>query len=180
MAKEEVNKKLDEPTSGKPKKNKGRLVVGGVIGGVMLVEALVMVVLVRSFGGGAPQEAQAVGPGGLDTSAGQKASEKVEVEIVSLRATNEKAQRPVIYQLSIFAVVPSEYEEEFRQVLERRRETIKDRFTRIVRAADPNCFSEPDLATVRGQFKHELVQIIGIEEAVDEVLIPSVVPFSDY
>ena len=121
-----------------------------------------------------------MGPGGLEADAGQKASEKVEVEIVGLRATNEKAQRPVIYQLSIFAVVPSEHEEEFKQVLERRRETIKDRFTRIVRAADPDCFSEPDLATVRGQFKHELDQVIGIEDAVDEVLIPSVVPFSDY
>lgn len=179
MAKEEVAQ-LDETAPGKPPKNKGRFMVGGVILSVMLVEALVIFILVKSFGGASPQQAQAGNPGGLDADAGRKASEKVEVEIVGLRATNEKGQRPVIYQLSIFAVVPSEHGDEFNQVLERRRETIKDRFTRIVRAADPNCFSEPDLATVRGQFKHALVQVIGIEDAVDEVLIPSIVPFSDY
>jgi len=175
-----VVEQRDEPTASKPKKSKGRFMVGGVIGGVMLAEALVIIVLAKGFGGASPKEARALGPGGLDADAGQKASEKVEVEIVGFRATNEKAQRPVIYQLSIFAVVPSEHEEEFKVVLERRRETIKDRFTRIVRAADPDCFSEPDLATVRGQFKHELMQVIGIEDAVDEVLIPSIVPFSDY
>ena len=180
MAKEEAVEQHDEATPGKPKKSKGRLMVGGVIGSVMLVEALVIVVLIRSFSGASPQQAQAAGPGGLDADAGQKASEKVEIEIVGLRATNEKSQRPVIYQLTIAAVVPSEHEKEFKQVLERRTETIKDRFTRIIRAADPSCFNEPDLATVRAQFKHELVQVISIEDAVDEVLIPSIVPFSDY
>ena len=180
MAKENVVEQLAEPALSKLPKSKGRLLVGGVIVGVMLVEALVIVVLVKSFGGAAPQQAQAVGPGGLDADAGQKAAQKVEVEIVGLRATNEKGQRPVIYQLTIFAVVSSEHEVEFKQVLERRKETIKDRFTRIVRAADPNCFSEPDLATVRGQFKHELAQVIGIQDAVEEVLISSVVPFSAY
>lgn len=180
MAKEEVQEQLAEVAPKKPAKNKGRFMVGGVILGVMLVEALAIFILVKSFGGATPQQAQASGPGGLDVNSGQKASEDVEVEIVGLRATNEKGQRPVIYQLSIYAVVPSEHEDEFRKVLERRQETVKDRFTRVVRAADPNCFSEPDLATVRAQFKHELEQVIGIDGAVDEVLIPSVVPFSDY
>jgi len=179
-AKEEVVDPMAEPAPDKPPKQKGRLMVGGVIVGVMLVEALVIIILVKSFGGAAPQEAQASGPGGLDPTAGQKAAEKVEVEIVGLRATNGRGQRPVIYQLTVFSVVSSVHAEEFKQVLEQRKETVKDRFTRIIRAADPICFSEPDLATVRGQFKHELTQIIGIQDAIEEILIPSVVPFSEY
>lgn len=180
MAKEQVVEELAEPTQAKPKKSKGRFVIGGVILGVMLAEGLVIFVLVKSFGGADPQAANAAGISGLDADGGQKASEKAEVEIVSIRATNEKSQPRTIYQLSIFAVVPSEHKEAFEKVVAGRTETIKDRFTRIIRAADPNSFTEPDLATIRKQFEYELNQIVGIEGAVDEVLISSIVPYTDY
>jgi len=179
MAKGQVVEELAEPTSGKPKKKKGRMLVIGAIFGVMLAEGLVIFVLIKSFGG-SPQQAEAAGAAGLDAEGGQKAAQKVEMEIVNLRATNEKSQRPVIYQLNIYAVVAGEHEEKFAEVLARRKETIKDRFTRIVRAADPNSFAEPDFATIRKQFAYELNQVIGIEGAIDEVLIPNIVPYSDY
>ena len=46
----------------------------------------------------------------------------------------------------------------------------------VVRAADPQRFIEPDLATLRQQFKRVLSEMAGEDVEIKEVLIPSIVP----
>jgi len=124
-----------------------------------------------------PKTAQAGEHGALNPEAGQKAPEPMEVEIVKLRAQNDRSQRTLVYDLTVFVVVSSDKEPQFKPLLEKRRETIRDRFTRIIRAADPARFQEPDLATLRAQFKQEMNQVLGKNDLVQEVLIPSIMSF---
>ena len=160
-------------------KNRGKLIAVGAILGVMILEAVVIFVLAKAFVVPKPPLAEAGVHGALNPLAGQKAPEPVEVEIVKLRAQNDRSQRVLVYDLSIFAVVQSDKEAEFKELIEKRRETIKDRFTRIVRASDPARFLEPDLATLRAQFKNEINQVLGKADLVQEVLIPSIFSFGE-
>ncbi|HOW73141.1 MAG TPA: flagellar basal body-associated FliL family protein [Phycisphaerae bacterium] len=179
--KEEASKKPSEDAAGgdKPKKGRGKLIMIGVIAGVMIAEAAVVFVLVKSFSGGGPQEAEAHATEGLkDGEGAQPAAAQLDLEVVKFRAQNEKSQRLLMYELSVSAVVSGDSEAEVKEILERRKETIRDRFTRVVRSADPSRFMEPDLATLRDQFKAELSQVIGKEGAIQEVLIPQIVLMS--
>ena len=176
--KEQAVQQLEEALS-QPPKRRGRMIAIGAVLGVMVVEALVIFVLVKAFVVPQPKAAQAGEHGALNPQAGQKAPEPTEVEIVKVRAQNERSQRMLVYDLSVFAVVSSDNEPEFKQLLEKRRETIRDRFTRIVRAADPVRFQEPDLATLRAQFKQEMNQVLGKGDLVQEVLIPSIMSYGE-
>lgn len=179
---EEVEQAQDEKPSGK-KVNRGRLMIGGVFLAVMAAEAVVVFILVKAFVAPPPQvvEASAVTEG-LDAEEGEVADSVAEVKVAQFRAQNEKSQRVLIYDLTIYAVVPKSKEEDFIKLMEERGETIKDRFTRIVRAADPARFLEPDLATLRELFKHELARLAASDDegkVVQEVLIPSIVSYSE-
>ncbi len=162
-----------------PSKKRGKLIALGAVLGVMIIEAVVIFVLVKAFVVPQPQTAVAGPHGALDPAAGQKAPEPVEVEIVKLRAQNDRSQRMLVYDMTIFVVVQSDKEGEFKELLAKRSATIKDRFTRIVRASDPARFAEPDLATLRAQFKHEMEQVLGTSDLVHEVLIPSFTQYGE-
>ena len=49
---------------------------------------------------------------------------------------------------------------------------------RVTRVLKPQRFTEPDLATLRDQFKAVLSEVAGEDFTVGEVLIPSIVPFT--
>lgn len=179
MAKEEVKSQGGETSStgSKPSGKRGRLALMGVLGAVMIAEGLVVFVLAKSFSSGSPTAAEAHGMAGLNTEEGKRVPKLVELDVVKLRAQNDKSQRTMVYDLTIFAVVSSENEAEVKELMERRRETIRDRFSRIVRSIDQARFLEPDLVTLRDQFKSELSQLVGKEGAIQEVLIPSIVSY---
>ncbi len=179
MAENDAVEQLDEAPPPKSSKGRGRLMIIGAVLGIMVLEGLVIFVLVKSYVAPTPQDAQAMGPGGLDAAAGQKAVPPVEVEVVQFRAQNEKSQRVMVYDLTIFAVVGADKKEKFQELLEQRRGTIRDRFTRIVRASDPARFLEPDLATLREHFRNELGEIADDRELVQEVLIPAIMTYAE-
>jgi len=160
---------------GKRRKN---LVLVGVIGGVMLIEGAAVFVLAKHFGA-QPAAAEAKDHGGLNPEEGEKKPEPVELEIVRLRAQNEKAQRVVVYDLSVYAVTTKEHEEKLKGMVEQRRALIQDRFSSVIRSADPKVLMEADPATLRQKFKQELAQIVGDEKMIEQVLIPSIVSFRE-
>jgi len=168
-----------EEDQAKPSRKRGRILVVGAVLGVMVVEALVIFILAKAFVVPDPQMANAGEHGALDPSAGQMAPEPVEVEIVRLRAQNDRSQRVLVYDLTVFVIVSSDKEAKFKELIEKRRETVRDRFTCLVRAADPDRFQEPDLASLRTQFKHELEQVLGQNDLVQEVLIPSIMSYPE-
>jgi len=164
----------------KPKKSRKSLILAGIFFGVMAIEAVVVVVLVKQF---TPTTQMAQGEqlsGGLNADEGSAKVDDVDLEVVRVRARNDKAPQPVIYELTVYASVADDKREEFEQLVERRGARIQDRFSSIIRAADPKRFLEPDLATLRDRFKDELSKVAEDDELVREVLIPSIVPFTEH
>lgn len=174
----------------------------GIIGAVMLVEGAGVFFIARQFAGG-PASANAAAPVGLDEHEGSKAPRDIELEVVKIRAQNEKSQQMLVYDITVAAVFEPKTQPQpqatgekhgekpegeakegkeadgISELLARKKATLQDRFGRVVRAMDPQRFSEPDLCTLREQFKHELSQIVGEAASVREVLIPSIVRYND-
>jgi hypothetical protein len=154
---------------------KKTVVLGSALLGVMAIEAAVVFVLVKHFGA-APSTAEAIPPiHGVTGSDIEKRPQVVELDVVKLRAQNERAQRLITYDLDVYVSVSDANKEKVSEVLQRRKATVQDRLARVVRAAEPERFIEPDLRTLRKQFQVELTQIVGEEGLIVEVLIPSIV-----
>jgi hypothetical protein len=161
----------------KPPRRKN-LMMGGALLGIMIVEGLAVFVLAKHFGA-QPAAAEASEIAGLDAHGGEKTPLDVEVEVVKLRAQNEKSQQMLVYDMTIAVTVSEKESTKVSDTFSRKRATIQDRLSRVVRALDPQRFSEPDLSTLRQQFRHELSQIVGNEDAIREVLIPSIVRYNE-
>lgn len=170
------------PASGGGRK---KLIINiAILAGIMLGEGVGVFFVAKHFAG-PPAAAQAAEGGehgegqGLKPDEGKKKPEEIELEVVKLRAQNEKAQQMVVYEMTVAVGLLDKDVDVVKSVVERKKATIQDRLSRIVRALDPQRFTEPDLATLRRQFQAELGQILGDEKIVKEVLIPSIVKYSD-
>ncbi len=161
----------------KPLRRKN-MMMGGALLGIMIVEGLGVFVLAKHFGA-QPAEAEASEHAGLDPHGGEKTPLDVEVEVVKFRAQNEKSQQMLVYDMTIAVTVTEKESVKVSDTISRKKATIQDRLSRVVRALDPQRFSEPDLSTLRQQFKHELLQIVGSEDAIKEVLIPTIVRYNE-
>lgn len=172
MADENKTEGSVEQEAGKSSKKK-TLVMGGALLGIMAVEALVVFFVVKHFAGG-PATAEAAPAHGIVAPEGEKKPQDVEVEVVRLRAQNERSQRQITYDLAVFISVVDSNKEKVTEILQRRKNTVQDRLSRIVRAAEPERFAEPDLRSLRKLFQAELVQVVGDEALIQEVLIPTI------
>jgi len=148
------------------------MMVLGLVFGVMAAEALVVFVLIKSFSSSAsPSVAEAAGPGGLLPNEGRKAPAEVEVEIGEFRAQNRKGQQAYVLDFSVFATVSEPDQAKVERAIAAKSATIKDRFSRVVRAMDPERFIEPDLTTLRSRLKEELTEVLGPDLKIQEVLL---------
>lgn len=162
-----------------------------LLGGVMLVEAVVLFAGFKFLGGGAkPAGADVVvhedeagehggmaGEHGGGGAAGKK-KKTVEVAVLDFKAQNKLSGRTFIYDVSIYVVTKSDFETQVRDTIKEREALIKDRVRTIIAQNDPEKLgggSEPGLETLRRQVKHQLDEIIG-EGMVDEVLVPRCIP----
>jgi flagellar basal body-associated protein FliL len=165
-----------------------------LLGGVMLIEAVVLFAGFK-FIGGSPRAAQGAEIVGADPAAKGEKGEKgdtptpadakktAEVQVVDFRAPNKQSGRMFIYDVSIFAVVKSASVDEVKQIITDREALIKDRVRTIIAESDPDKLgggSEPGLETLRRQIKFQLDEIVG-DGMIDEVLVPRCMPFrTDY
>ena len=170
-----------------------------LLGGVMIVEAVILFAGFKFMGGGAPKSAagaelhddsgQGDGHGGEHGDGhggggGAGANKKtVEVPVLDFRAQNKREGRLVLYDVQIFIITKGEHEQSVRDTIKAREALIKDRVRTIIAQNDPEKLgggSEPGLETLRRQVKYQLDEIIG-EGMIDEVLVPRCIPFrTDY
>jgi flagellar basal body-associated protein FliL len=171
-----------------------------LLGGVMLIEAAVLIVGFRVVGGGSPRAAAgaelASAEKGGEAGGAEKGEGKsgeggapldkktpVEIQVVDFRAPNKLSGRTFLYDVSIFAVTKAEHEEKVKAMISSRDALIKDRVRTIIAQSDPEKLgggSEPGLETLRRQVKYQLDEIIG-DGLIDEVLVPRCIPFrTDY
>lgn len=164
-----------------------------LLGGVMLLQALVIVAGFKFFAGGSPKQAggaelaveegQATGhdaEAGHGTSAAKVDKKKsVEIQVLDFRAPNKQSGRTFLYDVTIFVVTKAEFEKQVKETIAAREALIKDRVRTIIAQSDPEKLgggSEPGLETLRRQVKYQLDEIIG-EGMIEEVLVPRCIPF---
>lgn len=158
-----------------------------LLGGVMLIEAVVLFAGFKFLGGGAVPVAGAELILPADTHGGHgdassvvlDRTQVVELMVLEFRAPNKLSGRTFLYDVSVYVVTTAEHEEEVRNTLKRREALIKDRIRTIVAQSDPDKLgggSEPGLETLRRQIRYQLDEIIG-EGLIQEVLIPRCIPF---
>ncbi len=182
-----------------------RVIMAGVFASVLLGEAIGVFAIVKSFSKSAsPTAAQASeatasapaesgaghggekapataghGVGGLDTNEGEAASDMAEVKIGQFRSQNRRSQQAYMLDYTVFATVAESDRGKLEQAVKSRDAEIRDRFTRILRAMEPERFSEPDLTTLRTQLKDGLAKVLGPELPIQKVLLTDFVCQTD-
>ncbi len=164
-----------------------------LLGGVMIIEAVVLFAGFK-FLGGAPKAAAGAelaatspaGEGKGDAKGEGKGDAKtadskatVEIQVVDFRAPNKLSGRTFLYDVSIFLVTKADLADKVKEIISSRDALIKDRIRTIIAQSDPDKLgggSEPGLETLRRQVKYQLDEIIG-DGMVDEVLVPRCIPF---
>jgi len=169
-----------------------------LLGGVMIIEAVVLFAGFKFLGGGAPKQAQAALEGADKPAEGAAAEgggegkgpttvpdkkAPVEVPVLDFRALNRRSGHTFLYDVAIVAATRSEFEEKVKKIVADRGNLIRDRVRTIIAQSDPEKLgggSEPGLETLRRQVKYQLDEIVG-EGLIDEVLVPKCIPFrADY
>jgi len=163
-----------------------------LLGGVMLLEAVVLFAGFKFIGGGSPRAAAGAelisaekGAAGGGIAANGKSADKdpVELPLVDFRAPNKLSGRTFLYDVSIYLVTSQQNSDRVKDLISSRDALIKDRVRTIIAQSDPDKLgggSEPGLETLRRQIKYQMDEILG-DGLVEEVLIPRCTPFrTDY
>lgn len=184
-------------------RKKGKIFLIGLIGGVMLIEGVAIFAVTRFMGGPAKVEASVPGleaddEGGGETAEGEgekgegekaegkegeggapkRVPKEKEIVVASFRAMNDRSGHNIIYDIKVYAQVAGKSADKIQRLFETRKASIEDRMAKVIRAADPQYFKEPGLETLRRQLKHEVDAAIGDANAVQEILIPSLMWYS--
>ena len=190
---EKAEKKPSEASAAAPaeKASKGGLLkkTPVLLGGVMLLEAVVLFAGFKMLGGGGPSTAAGAelatsehgdGHGDGKGKGGKGGHAKtVELLVVDFKAPNKASGRTFLYDVSIYVVAKTEREQVVKDTLKEREALIKDRVRTIIAQSDPEKLtggSEPGLETLRRQVKYQLDIILG-DGVIEEVLVPKCIPF---
>ena len=158
-----------------------------MLGGVMLLEAVVLFAGFKFLGSGpktaagadlATTENHGQSHGKGEATGGPGAS-TVELQVLEFRAQNKLSGRTFLYDVSVYVVTKSEFADKVKETLKAREALIKDRVRTIIAQNDPEKLgggSEPGLETLRRQVKHQLDEIVG-DGLILEVLVPRCIPF---
>jgi flagellar basal body-associated protein FliL len=182
-----------EEAGAKPKGKGGGLMSKTpiLLGGVMLIEAVVLIGGFKFIAGG-PKTAAAVELA-ADTASSEKGDGKggapvdnkapVELQLVDFRAPNKTSGRTFLYDVNIVVTTKTATGDKVKDLISSRDALIKDRIRTIIATLDPEKLgggSEPGLETLRRQVKYQLDQILG-DGLIDDVLVPRCIPFrTDY
>jgi len=161
-----------------------------LLGGVMLIEAVVLFAGFKFLAGGAPKTAVGADLVETGSASGDKAApttqndnELVEIQLVDFKALNKLSGHSFLYDVSIYVTVKPEFSDRVTQAIKDHDALIQDRIRTIIAELDPEKLgggSEPGLETLRRQVKFQLDEMLG-DGMVDEVLVPRCIPFrTDY
>lgn len=162
-----------------------------LLGGVMLVEAIVLFAGFKFLTGGAKnanaadlttQLKKADGAEG-EKSASVDTTGTVELPLLESRFPNKRSGKTFLYDVKIYLSVKKESADKVKSVIGEHDALIQDRVRTIIAESDPDKLgggAEPGLETLRRQVKYQLDEIVG-DGLIDDVLIPQCIPFpADY
>ncbi|HUB26066.1 MAG TPA: hypothetical protein VL992_11605 [Tepidisphaeraceae bacterium] len=154
-----------------------------LLGGVMLIEAIVLFAGFKFLNSGGPRTAN--GADLVDGAAGnatgpttQDAGAEAEINLVDFKALNRLSGRSFLYDVRIDVTTKPELADRVGQEIKDRDGLIKDRVRTIIAELDPDKLgggSEPGLETLKRQVKFQLDEMLG-DGLIDEVLVPRCIP----
>lgn len=157
-----------------------RVMIGGVLAGVMLLEGVGLYLAMKMFGAG-PEEASA--DEGLVDQGGQPKCERLEIIIAKLKVPNGRAGRTYLYDVQVAATVtvpdgklPEDYKGEVEEMIAARENAIQDRLSVLIRRSEPQALDEPGLVMIRRQIQAELGKVFGDEKLFSTILLPRWTP----
>jgi flagellar basal body-associated protein FliL len=163
-----------------------------LLGGVMIIEAVVLFAGVKFIGGGAKnanaadltiQTKKDAKEGAAGDKSGPAADTNVEIQLLESRFPNKQSGRTFLYDVDMYVSVKADKQDDVKKMIADRDALIKDRVRTIIAQLDPEKLgggSEPGLETLRRQVKYQLDEILG-DGNVEEVLVPRCIPFrTDY
>jgi len=161
-----------------------------LLGGVMILEAVVLFAGFKFLGSGA-HSANAADlttdiskkDDGGDKNGPADAGKTVEVELLDGKFPNKQNGRTFLYDVHFRLSVKTEAADKVKKIITDRSALIEDRIRTIIAQSDPeklNGGSEPGLETLKRQVKYQLDEIVG-DGLIDEVLVPQCIGFrTDY
>jgi flagellar basal body-associated protein FliL len=160
-----------------------------LLGGAMIIEAVVLFAGFKFLGGGGPKnangadlttQASQTAPAGAPGAAGTAdPNALVEIDVLDFKAPNKLSGRTFLYDVSIYVTAKPEDQPKLLDLIKSHDALIQDRVRTIIAESDPDKLgggSEPGLETLRRQVKYQLDEILG-EGMIDEVLIPRCIPY---
>jgi flagellar basal body-associated protein FliL len=162
-----------------------------LLGGAMIIEAVVLFAGFKFISGGAKNAnaadlttpVKAVEGADGDKSATTDDTTTAEVPLLEARFPNKRSGRAFLYDIKIVLSVKKESADKVKAIVTEHDALIQDRVRTIIAETDPEKLgggAEPGLETLRRQVKYQLDEIVG-DGLIDDVLIPQCIPFpADY
>jgi flagellar basal body-associated protein FliL len=161
-----------------------------LLGGVMLLEAVVLLAGFKFITGGAKNAnaADLTTPVKRADAEGDKSTSldtggSVEMPLLEARFPNKRNGKTFIYDVKIYLSVKKDSAGKVKSIIGDHDALIQDRVRTIIAESDPDKLgggAEPGLETLRRQVKYQLDEIVG-DGLIDDVLIPQCIPFpADY
>jgi len=153
------------------KKGKTKLI--GIVGGIMLLEGVGVFAAVKLMGGGA-HDTHAEESLNIAT---QPAPSFSEIQVVRLRAPNNKDGQLILWSVEVVIRVPQAEQQKIADAMKANEKTVQDRIVRIIRSAESQYLKEDGLETLRRQIRFELGRVLEDETKIVEVLVPECTPY---
>jgi flagellar basal body-associated protein FliL len=158
-----------------------------LLGGVMLLEAIVLFAGVKFLGAGAKSAnadlTTALKADSADGGAAAAGDQDVEIPLVDDKFANRLSGRTFLYDVAMSLMIKSQNADKVKKTISDNDALIRDRVRTIIATMDPEKLgggSEPGLETLRRQVKYQLDEIVG-DGMIDEVLVPKCLYFrTDY
>ena len=138
-----------------------------VVGGILVLEAVVIIGAMMFLGGPPDVEAAEV-PAVLDAPEDEQI---VEILVLDAKLPNNKSGVTYLYDTEIYVQVKKRYETEVAEELQQFRNEIKSEITAIWRTAEMRHFQEPRLESVTRRIQTMLSDRFGVDLQRDEPII---------
>lgn len=154
-----------EDVQRKKRKSPLRLVI--VVGGILVLEAVVIIGAMMLLGGPADVQATEVPA----TLAAPDDERIVEIMVLDAKLPNNKSGMTYLYDTEIYVQVKKRYADQVTDELDQFRNEIKSEIAAIWRTAEPRHFQEPRLETLTRRVQTLLSDRFGVDHQRDEPII---------
>lgn len=162
----------EEAAKGDTPAKKGKMLTFAIFGGVMIIEGVAIFATMKMLG---HEPDPTVGMEVLHVTS-KPWEESMELPVVSVRVPNTNGARTMLYSVKIVARVSTKEKDKVKEFLEKRKSTIEDTLSRVIRSSEEKHLAEPGLETLKRQVRFELNSLVGDEHLIEQVLIPECMP----